>query len=275
MSRGAGRIERAIHDLLAANPDLAFTTDELAEHCYGVSQEQVTRAHRVSVLRAAIKVIESDPDWTRWPTQGQGRGWVFVNEASLQSHCLAWLMTDYQTYYRSPKRARRKAGRYLNRWGRAVTEQQLAWEREHGIQSVDWHGIPITSPWFSYGHLLTDRASLLARLAPGGKDHDLLKRRKVHVELHIAKRDGDTERAAAIEAELEAGLKVWTRGLKAIAAGRRPPLPQPEQPAIREQLAGILESVQRLPSENDPDAARIRVGDIAKTLETLISGTKS
>ena len=34
MSRGPGRIERAIHALFDAHPDLAFVTDELAEHCY-------------------------------------------------------------------------------------------------------------------------------------------------------------------------------------------------------------------------------------------------
>jgi hypothetical protein len=33
MSRGPGRIERAIRQLFDANPDEAFITDEIAEHC--------------------------------------------------------------------------------------------------------------------------------------------------------------------------------------------------------------------------------------------------
>jgi hypothetical protein len=32
MSRGPGRIERAIRELFDAHPDLAFVTDELIEH---------------------------------------------------------------------------------------------------------------------------------------------------------------------------------------------------------------------------------------------------
>jgi hypothetical protein len=34
MSKGPGRIERAIRELFDDNPDLAFVTDELCEHCY-------------------------------------------------------------------------------------------------------------------------------------------------------------------------------------------------------------------------------------------------
>jgi hypothetical protein len=34
MSKGPGRIERAIRQLFDAHPDLAFVTDELCEHCY-------------------------------------------------------------------------------------------------------------------------------------------------------------------------------------------------------------------------------------------------
>jgi hypothetical protein len=33
MSKGPGRIERAIRELFDANPDLAFVSDELCKHC--------------------------------------------------------------------------------------------------------------------------------------------------------------------------------------------------------------------------------------------------
>jgi hypothetical protein len=94
MSKGPGRVERAIRDLFAAHPDLAFITDELAEHCYGISQDQLTRAHRVSVLRAAHKIVAPDPDWTAWRIEGQGRGWVFLNLANVQSYALGRLIGD-------------------------------------------------------------------------------------------------------------------------------------------------------------------------------------
>ena len=49
MSRGPGRIERALRALFDAHPDLAFVTDELCEHCYpGVVIE---KKHQVAVLR--------------------------------------------------------------------------------------------------------------------------------------------------------------------------------------------------------------------------------
>src|SRR5262245_1493570 len=41
VSRGPGRIERAIRALFDANLDEAFTTDELAAHCYGLKNWQL------------------------------------------------------------------------------------------------------------------------------------------------------------------------------------------------------------------------------------------
>jgi hypothetical protein len=63
MSRGPGRLERAIRALFDANPDLAFVTDELCEHCYPDARP-IQRKHQVAVLRAAWNVLKHDPDWT-------------------------------------------------------------------------------------------------------------------------------------------------------------------------------------------------------------------
>lgn len=66
MSRGPGRIERAIRGLFDAHPDEAFTTDQLCEHCYSLDYpDEVERKHRVAVVRAAYRVVERDPDWGR------------------------------------------------------------------------------------------------------------------------------------------------------------------------------------------------------------------
>ena len=57
MSRGPGRIERAIAAILDAEPDNAFTTEDLCERVYpGVNR--VEKKHRVAVLRAANKLIK-------------------------------------------------------------------------------------------------------------------------------------------------------------------------------------------------------------------------
>ena len=61
MSRGPGRIERAIRALLDAHPDEAFTTDDLAAHCYP-DADVIEHKHRVAVVRAANKVIAGRGD---------------------------------------------------------------------------------------------------------------------------------------------------------------------------------------------------------------------
>jgi hypothetical protein len=131
MSRGAGRVERAIRELFDASPDLAFVTVELVEHCFPrVEQAAIERKHEVSVLRAAHKIVAAHPDWMAWRIEGQGRGWVFFNHANVQSYALARLIADVGfTCYRSSKRARRISGQYLRPDGRRLTEEQLARER--------------------------------------------------------------------------------------------------------------------------------------------------
>jgi hypothetical protein len=179
MSRGPGHIERAIRELFIANPDLAFGVVDLVEHCFlDADPEHLEKKHTATVIRAARKVVDGDPDWTIWRGEGQGRALIFVNQASLQSHCLGWLIADMFHRYRSPKRAVRcRFGNDAARAGSAVNE------------CFD---------------LIDDRASLLAELAPGGKGHRLLEARRKFVELHIAERDGDEERARTIRAKMEA-----------------------------------------------------------------------
>lgn len=63
MSRGPGRIERAIERLIAGQPDAAFLIDDL---CWIVfpAIDAVEKKHRVSVLRATAKVISREGNWT-------------------------------------------------------------------------------------------------------------------------------------------------------------------------------------------------------------------
>lgn len=85
MSRGPGRVERAIRQIFDMHPDQAWPTVVLASWCFG---KPVKRWHMVSVLRAAHKIVAADPRWATWRMRGQnGRQCVFVNEASTL--CLA------------------------------------------------------------------------------------------------------------------------------------------------------------------------------------------
>ena len=68
MSRGYGRIERAILDRLTEEPDNAFTVEDLAEWIY--DEEWVDKKHRVAILRALRTLRRSNKniglynDWT-------------------------------------------------------------------------------------------------------------------------------------------------------------------------------------------------------------------
>jgi hypothetical protein len=110
MSRGPGRLERAIRVLFEAKTDEAFSTDDLCEVCYpGVpsyTSQLVTddtislepgmqRKHRVAVLRAANKVLRGLPDWRVTAANGLGPTSVFFNAASVPSTAKAHFMRHY------------------------------------------------------------------------------------------------------------------------------------------------------------------------------------
>jgi hypothetical protein len=61
MSRGPGRVDRAIDAIFAAEPDNAFTTDDLAQRVYRVNQPSKT--HRVAILRSAKRRMQTHPTW--------------------------------------------------------------------------------------------------------------------------------------------------------------------------------------------------------------------
>jgi hypothetical protein len=66
MSKGAGRIERAIVEAFVAEPDNAFTVEDLCDCVYrGVNR--VEKKHRVAVLRAMKKMASNGHDvgWLR------------------------------------------------------------------------------------------------------------------------------------------------------------------------------------------------------------------
>jgi hypothetical protein len=113
VSRGPGRIERAIRQLFDAHPDEAFVTDELAEHCYP-DVRPVTRKHQVAVLRAAWNVLKNEADWCEERINGMGNGYVFYNAANVRSTTLGRSIVWGDIVYRSPGRACRPPTRWTN-----------------------------------------------------------------------------------------------------------------------------------------------------------------
>jgi hypothetical protein len=93
MSKGPGRIERAIEALFKAKPNDAFSTVELCDHVYaGINR--VERKHRVAVTRAANKVCARMPDWGTYQSWRRGAELIFHNRASIMSYALARKKAD-------------------------------------------------------------------------------------------------------------------------------------------------------------------------------------
>jgi hypothetical protein len=256
MSRGPGRVERAIRELFDAHPDKAFVTDELCEHCYPNAERvsdlpklaaaitrkwhgHISRAHaeavaqrdcvlefprkyQVAVLRAAHKVISGDPDWRAWRIEGQGRGWVFLNHGNVRSYALARLIGDQFNVYRSEKR-RRRGGMMFYVPGRAKLLAELECRYQEHI-------------------------------APDGAWSR-------HVREHCAKRDGDTELAAALKEQSDAAMAVWSAAFrKRFAAAAAPG---------NETLTVLAHKARALMVENDPDAIRAGLAEIADVLDAM------
>jgi hypothetical protein len=87
MSRGFGTVMRKIAEVLAANPDDAFTVAELCRAVYGVSPPE--KRHRVAVLRAAKALAEKRPEINWFGSSGFGL--AFFNQGSVMSYARARL----------------------------------------------------------------------------------------------------------------------------------------------------------------------------------------
>jgi hypothetical protein len=84
MSRGPGRVERTIRTLFDAHPDEAFTADDLCRACYPGARP-IRHKHRVAVWRAAHNVLKDDPDWANRVSPLDRRKLVICNQASVPS----------------------------------------------------------------------------------------------------------------------------------------------------------------------------------------------
>ena len=168
MSRGPGKIERAILALMQEQPDHAWTTEDLAENIYA-GANKIEKKHRVSILRAMQSVTKNDPDWFLWRSEIRGGTIVLMNYASVRSYGLARLKTDFVFYYRGkdPRTPKHFIG----------SEADMT-ECLNDCSHKD-----------AKGHLVV----------PGGHWWR-------HVQQHIAERDGNDERAAELKAENEMAM---------------------------------------------------------------------
>lgn len=100
MSRGLGRIQRAIEAAFGADPDNAFTVEDLCDRVYpGIAR--IEKKHRVAVLRAARNLSKARDDigsTTSWQLGGTRS---FYNLDSPISRMMAALKCGDHHHYRS------------------------------------------------------------------------------------------------------------------------------------------------------------------------------
>jgi hypothetical protein len=79
MSRGPGRVERAIKAAFDAEPTRVFTTEYLCTHVYA-GTTKIEKKHRVSLIRAAKRVLQREHNWRMTRTHMPGAPFLFFNE---------------------------------------------------------------------------------------------------------------------------------------------------------------------------------------------------
>lgn len=157
MSRGPGKIERAITEIFQSNGGWSFTTEDLIDLVYpGVPPQ---KKHRVSLIRAAKRVVKRLGSWSWFVSGGVGGTLVFFNLYDVASYGSARIKADhFGNYYRSKDP---QAKRY---------------------------------PW-----MVTTDDDVRRRLQPGGDHHHCIVHGGVwwgHVQMNIAERDKDASPAA-------------------------------------------------------------------------------
>jgi len=103
MSRGPGRIERAIEAVLAAEPDNAFTTADLCLRVYP-DAEQIEKRHRVAVLRAMANIMERRDVLGELKASLMGGASVFYDRTNVLSYAMARMKTDRRYQDNNPWR---------------------------------------------------------------------------------------------------------------------------------------------------------------------------
>jgi hypothetical protein len=83
MSRGPGRVERAIKAAFDAEPTRVFTTEYLCAHVYA-GATKIEKKHRVSLIRAAKRVLRREHSWRMTRTHMPGAPFLFFNEAAAE-----------------------------------------------------------------------------------------------------------------------------------------------------------------------------------------------
>ncbi len=97
MSKGPGRVGRAIEAALAAEPDNAFTVEDLCDRVY--VGERIEKKHRVAVIRAAKRVADRNDNIAITQSVHLGSALIFYHRYNVMSYAMAQLkgLSSYRT----------------------------------------------------------------------------------------------------------------------------------------------------------------------------------
>jgi len=100
MSKGPGKIERAVVDLVASNPDNAITVEDACVRVYHLAAAYgVDKKHRVAVIRAANSAIKRGANLGLMGWGGRGRAAVLYTPDNLTSCGMAHIRTSASAWW--------------------------------------------------------------------------------------------------------------------------------------------------------------------------------
>jgi hypothetical protein len=237
MRRGPGHIERAIRGLFDVSPHRAFLTADLVRRCFpGV--DRIERKHEVSVLRAARKIVASDPDWCSWRREW---GSIFFNHANLQSYALFEIL-------RSEGRLDRPCG--------------SGWDYPDGYDWRCWR----QDPKVERASAVLNHPHCQAHMTP--PDGSWWRA----VQLHCAERDGDEMTATPLRLEAERrSADNMVKLHAAVALQNRYTLGGMFRNSmlVSSELLAVAADLHELAKQNDPDVVREGLLAAAKKLAGL------
>ena len=164
MSRGPGRVERAVEQIFKEQPSCAFTTEELAEIVYpGINR--VEKKHRVAVLRAAYKVAYR-LGWFAFRCERPGGHTVYCNPCDVRSYALGRLRSDFVHNDRSLERLQKMAeGRSDREEDQHETERVSPGGAWWNHVQIERHRRDGTTDSDQYSALMEEQRSIRKRLA--------------------------------------------------------------------------------------------------------------
>jgi hypothetical protein len=88
LSRGPGHVVRAIRAAFDSEPTRVFTIEDLCARVYARA-DRIEKKHRVSLIRAAKRVLERDPAWHMVRSRSPGASLLFFNETFVEESEIA------------------------------------------------------------------------------------------------------------------------------------------------------------------------------------------